>query len=192
MEHVLGVVLAGGRSRRMGTEKALVPFGGRPLAAWPIAALQAAGLPAVVVAKRELPELDVPTWIEPAQPTHPLLGIITALDRHQGPIVAVACDMPFLDAKAIRALATARGSVACAKDQPLASRWEPELLPELRQAVAASESMRALVARLQAIEVPLDAEVLRNLNRPEDLEALQPPTPPPPSSRSEPPPSSGR
>ena len=47
----LAVVLAGGLSRRMGRPKALVPLGGRPLIAWPLAAAQAAGLEAVVVAK---------------------------------------------------------------------------------------------------------------------------------------------
>ncbi|HYC24435.1 MAG TPA: NTP transferase domain-containing protein, partial [Roseiarcus sp.] len=35
-DSILGVVLAGGRSTRMGTEKALVEFGGKPLIAWMI------------------------------------------------------------------------------------------------------------------------------------------------------------
>ena len=53
----LAVVLAGGMSRRMGRPKALVPLGGRPLIAWPLAAAAEAGLEAVVVAK---PGLSAP------------------------------------------------------------------------------------------------------------------------------------
>ena len=74
-------VLAGGRGRRMGRPKALVELGGAPLIAHPLAAAAAAGLDAVVIAKAgtALPALDVPVWLEPDQPVHPLLGIVTAL-----------------------------------------------------------------------------------------------------------------
>ena len=76
-------VLAGGRSRRMGSPKALVELGGRPLLAWAVAAALDAGLEAVVVAKpgSELPPLDVPVWPEPEQPAHPLVGVVAALER---------------------------------------------------------------------------------------------------------------
>ena len=56
------VVLAGGLGSRIGGDKALVQLGGRPLITYPLAAAEAAGLDAVVVAKRttKLPALDVP------------------------------------------------------------------------------------------------------------------------------------
>ena len=49
---MIAAILAGGRSRRMGTDKALVEFRGEPLIARPIAAARAAGLEPVAVAKR--------------------------------------------------------------------------------------------------------------------------------------------
>ncbi len=67
----LAVVLAGGLSRRMGSPKATVLLGGRPLIAWSLAAAAEAGLEAVVVAKpgSSLPPLEVPVWDEPAAPS---------------------------------------------------------------------------------------------------------------------------
>jgi len=46
---VLGLVLAAGAATRFGSVKQLAPFRGRPLIEHPVAALQAAGLDAVVV-----------------------------------------------------------------------------------------------------------------------------------------------
>jgi molybdopterin-guanine dinucleotide biosynthesis protein A len=65
----------------MGAPKALAELGGAPLIARPLAAAAAAGLDAVVVAKEDtaLPVLAVPVWHEPAEPVHPLLGVVTAL-----------------------------------------------------------------------------------------------------------------
>ena len=107
-------VLAGGRSRRMGTAKALVPLGGRPLVLWVLDAAREAGLEAVVVAKAgsPLPAVPVPVWREPDAPVHPLAGVVAALERAPGrAVIAAACDMPWVTAGLLRALAAtpARG-----------------------------------------------------------------------------------
>ncbi len=96
-------VLAGGRGRRLGGAKPLATLAGAPLIARPLAAAAAAGLPAVVVVKpaTRLPALDVPVWEEPDEPVHPLLGIVTALER------AASVSTPDELAAAERALAPA-------------------------------------------------------------------------------------
>src|SRR3954469_1305574 len=110
-------VLAGGRSSRMGTPKALAPLGGAPLIARPLAAARAAGLPAVVVAKRAspLPALDVPVVVEPDEPTHPLCGVVAALEAGSAAVVAVvavACDQPWVTGEVLAALAARPEDVA--------------------------------------------------------------------------------
>lgn len=45
---IIGAVLAGGRGRRIGRDKATVDLNGRPLISYPIGALRAAGLEVVL------------------------------------------------------------------------------------------------------------------------------------------------
>ena len=110
----LVAILAGGQGRRMGGHKALADFHGEPLIARPLRAAADAGLDAVVVAKAAtaLPALDVPVWLEPDEPVHPLLGIVTALERAERPVVAVGCDMPFVSADLLAREAAMRATLA--------------------------------------------------------------------------------
>jgi molybdenum cofactor guanylyltransferase len=123
---VIGVVLAGGAARRMRGAKATALLDGRPLVAWVLDALAAAGIEQrVVMAKADtvLPELDVPVWIEPAEPRHPLAGIAHALARAPGEdLVSVPVDLPLVSPATLRALAAADGC-AMVRAQPLLARF---------------------------------------------------------------------
>jgi molybdenum cofactor guanylyltransferase len=172
-------VLAGGRGRRMGEPKALAELGGAPLIERPLAAAAAAGLEAVVVAKpgTELPALGVPVWREPADPVHPLLGIVTALERAGGPIVAVGCDQPWLTPALLVSLAAAPGAAAPSDGDtlvPLPARYPPEALPALRVALAAEAPLRGTLAALSPATVPLDdPRTVAGINTPEELAAAE-------------------
>jgi molybdopterin-guanine dinucleotide biosynthesis protein A len=156
VREVLGAVLAGGRGRRLGGAKPTVELGGRPLIAYPLAALAAAGLETVVVAKRSSPlppSSAVEILIEPDEPTHPLVGIVAAL-RHAGrPLVVLGCDFPFVPPALLRELAdAAEPLVVPAPDggpQPLVARWSPALLPRLEAALTREEPLRQTLAGLR-------------------------------------------
>jgi molybdenum cofactor guanylyltransferase len=186
MEPIVGAVLAGGASRRMGAPKATLELGGRPLLEYPLAAVQGAGLEPAVVAKRDspLPPLAVARWDEPAEPTHPLTGIVAALAAARGrPVLAVACDMPFVTAELLADLA-ARGGAdvvlpeAAERLHPLLARWDPALLPTLRDALGREAPLHQLAEELDARRIG-EAELRRfgdpgrllfNVNEPGDLE----------------------
>jgi molybdopterin-guanine dinucleotide biosynthesis protein A len=172
---VLVAVLAGGRGRRLGTPKPLAELGGRPLVEHPLAAAAAAGLRAVVVAKPGTPlPPGLTVWHEPEQPVHPLLGIVTALERADGPVIAVACDMPFVTPALLARLATGPEAavVAAGRLEPFPARYDPAWLPELREALAAEAPVRATLEALAPATIALDdAEPLRSVNTPEDLAA---------------------
>jgi molybdopterin-guanine dinucleotide biosynthesis protein A len=186
MEPIVGAVLAGGASRRMGAPKATLELGGRPLLEYPLAAVQGAGLEPAVVAKLDspLPPLAVARWGEPAEPIHPLTGIVAALAAARGrPVLAVACDMPFVTAELLADLAARDGAVvvlpeAAGRLHPLLARWDPALLPTLRDALAREAPLHQLAGAFDAQRVG-EAELRRfgdpkrllfNVNEPGDLE----------------------
>ncbi|WP_051324177.1 molybdenum cofactor guanylyltransferase [Candidatus Solirubrobacter pratensis] len=160
---MIAAILAGGRSRRMGTDKALVPFGDGPLIARPIAAARAAGLEPVVVAKREL-DVGVPVWLDRYDTSHPLAGLVTALEH--GPVVAVACDQPFVTPELLAALA-AHDGFAIAKGEPFPGRYEPSEI--LVQALREEAPMRATLAKLHAVELDVEPRLVTSLNTPEEV-----------------------
>lgn len=171
MDEIVVAILAGGRGTRLGGEKAMVELDGRPLVERPLQAARAAGLNAVVVAKRGTALPDVATWIEPDEPTHPLLGLVTALEH--GPVIAVACDQPWLTPALLRALADHDGPAIAVEREPFPGRYEPLQLPVLRDALAREASLRATLGRLQPAVLGWAREEVASVNTPAELEAAR-------------------
>jgi molybdopterin-guanine dinucleotide biosynthesis protein A len=173
----LVAVLAGGRGRRLGEPKPLADLGGEPLIARPLSAAAGAGLPAVVIAKAgtPLPALAVPVWREPDEPIHPLLGIVTALERADGPVVAVACDQPFVTDELLARLAAGPEAAVTVDGrlEPFPARYDLAALPALRAALAREASMRATLTELAPRAIAVDARLVASVNTPAELAAAR-------------------
>ena len=167
---MVGVVLAGGAAQRMGGEKATALLAGRPLVAWVLDALREAGFERrAVVAKRStrLPELDVPVWIEPDEPRHPLAGVAYALARAgEDAVVTVPVDLPLVPPALLRELAAAPGPAVVA-GQPLLARF-----PAGTKIVARGRATDAVAALGPTVLEPGAAPLL-NVNSAEDLEVAE-------------------
>ncbi len=99
-EAVSVVVLAGGKSSRMGTDKAFVPLLGRPLIEEVLARVAGLGVETLIVTNR--PEayraLGLPLIADVIPDQGALGGIYTAIHAAHSPYaLVVACDMPFLN-----------------------------------------------------------------------------------------------
>jgi molybdopterin-guanine dinucleotide biosynthesis protein A len=176
------IVLAGGRGLRIGGAKAAVLLAGRPLVSYVVEAARA-GNP-VVVAKADsvLPPLDCRVLIEPPEPTHPLLGIVTGLRALAGSAAVVcATDTPLVTGELLAWLASLDEPLAVVRVggrvQPLLGRYARSLLDSLEGELAAAPSLTRLVAQLGARIVEEDelrrfgdpARLLLNVNTPDDL-----------------------
>lgn len=178
----IAAILAGGRSTRMGRPKAAIKLANHALISYPIAAAQAAGLERVVVAKRgsELPTVYCPVVEEPDQPEHPLLGIVTALRHERGPVLALGCDMPFVDEKLLAWLASHLETTVPevgGRLQPLLARYGHEDLELLEAALERGDALGDAVLDLRP-KIVTEAELTRfgdperlsfNVNTPADL-----------------------
>lgn len=102
-----GVVLAGGRSMRMGRDKAALPIGGEPLIRRAVTRLRLAVPRVVVIGPRALQAYvpDVEVFADCVAGLGPLGGFITALGVVRTPwLFLVACDMPFVAPALVRAM----------------------------------------------------------------------------------------
>jgi molybdopterin-guanine dinucleotide biosynthesis protein A len=186
---IAGLALAGGRSSRFGSEKAVVEIGGRTMLARALDALRP-GCDALAVSARPgsgaaaiAEGLGLPVLADdPGHPEGPLAGIHAGLAWARGRgaerLLVAPCDTPYLPADyAARLLAPGGAAVAVAvaggEDQPLCSVWQVGLASEVAAAMQDGEhpSVGRLLRRLGATVVVFeDAATFRNLNRIEDLE----------------------
>lgn len=148
-EPVTGIVLAGGRSRRMGRDKAWVDLAGRPLIHWALDALREVTRRQVVVARDDEAQVDrlaglgVPLVVDRFESRGPLGGIHAGLGACSTDLaVVVACDMPLARPEFLTFLAMAVGEWEAAV--PFVG--ETGLLDPMRWSTARQAGLQPLVA----------------------------------------------
>jgi len=169
---ILGAILAGGHSRRFGSDKALALLAGVPLLDH-VRRRLAAQCETVVVVGRDWPGLiSVPD--RPAPGLGPLGALAGALHHaaHHAydAVLTSGCDLPDLPTDLRNILADGPAVIA---GQPLLGLWPVNLLDGLDRHLAATtdRSMRGWIAASGARTISLDRPVA-NINRPGDLSAL--------------------
>lgn len=100
-----GFILAGGRSRRMGRDKALISFEGTTLLARAFATVSAVAAKTTVIARTPDAYPGFPCIADLRPDCGPLAGIETALSAAKTDLVIIlACDMPFVTADFLKFL----------------------------------------------------------------------------------------
>ena len=185
---VLGLILAGGRGRRMGgVDKALLPLAGRPLLAHAMAALSPQ-VERLALSANGDPERFAAFGLEilpdplPDFPG-PLAGILAGLETLRGAdwLVSVPADAPFLPHDLVsRLLARQAESKAAAVYASSATRshratalWRADLAPALRDYLLAGERrvgwFLAQIGAVAAVWQEVSYDPFTNINTPDDL-----------------------
>jgi molybdopterin-guanine dinucleotide biosynthesis protein A len=172
---ILGAILAGGRSSRFGSDKALALFEGRALIDRVADALRPQ-LDAIVVIGRDYPGIaSAPD--RPAPDFGPLGGIAGAMHHAQrhgfDQVLSVPCDAPHLPGD-LRDRLAAGGSATFLGELPVVGWWPVTALPTLDSLLAGpgSRSVRALADRIGAVAITLPLPIA-NVNTPGDLDRLR-------------------
>ncbi|HEY8550784.1 MAG TPA: molybdenum cofactor guanylyltransferase [Vicinamibacterales bacterium] len=186
------IVLAGGRSSRMGRPKALLPFAGEPLLVHVVRTVRSVVDEVVVVASPDQQLPDVPALIvrDGVAFQGPVAGLTYGLEALSAKVAYVtSCDAVFLDPRVMRlVLARIEGHDAAVpvwngRLQPLHAAWRRTVLPHLGERLAAGDLRLTDVldaVRAQRIderevrEIDPEGWSFFNMNTPEDYErALQ-------------------
>jgi len=188
---VTGVLLAGGKSRRMGEDKRYLVVGEQTLLERGLGVLRSMFHEVLVVIAQDSAPLDIDARVvrDLVPDCGSLGGIYTGLTQATSPyIFAVACDMPFLN-QAVITHFTNRRDTADIVMARLATRLHPMhalygkgCLPAMEQMIVARQlkiqelvsdaSLRVqYVTEADLLSIDPSLRSFHNVNTPEDLEA---------------------
>jgi molybdopterin-guanine dinucleotide biosynthesis protein A len=185
---ISAVLLAGGKSRRMGQDKSTILFRHTPLWQIQLDLLRKLPLQELFISAQSDPPwrpADI-QFVADDQPSRgPLSGIAAALSRisNGGHLLALAIDMPFMTETYLRGLCEkverGRGVVPLIENraEPLAAIYPREAHHDVVDALSGSDfSLQSLVGKLIAAEKLQPIQVsetekafFRNMNEPGDL-----------------------
>ncbi len=190
-----GIVLCGGRSRRMGADKAALLVAGRPMLARVVDRLAEAVSPVLVVAAvgQQLPQLPLDVTVVRDQ--HPDRGPMEGLAAGLGALppevdmtFVASCDLPLLVPPFVRRMIELLGDADAAvpdvddRLHGLAAVYRRSALGQVRQMLAEDcLRLQSLFERVKTRRVAPDElrdvdprlQSLWNINTPEDLRAAQ-------------------
>lgn len=181
-------ILAGGQARRFGgRDKSRLVIDGRTIIVRQVDVLQRVASELFIVAPEaeRYRDLGLPVYPDVIPASGPLGGLATALERAHAPrVLVVACDLPFLDAALLTALADAArdGDGAWARSargiEPLVACYRRSARGAVRGAILAGRLALVdlgAVLRMRAVDVAGVASdrALENVNTPRDYDRLQ-------------------
>ena len=186
-----GAVLVGGKSRRMGSNKAFIEVEGRTIIERAIETLRDLFSPLILVASKEnildYQHLNVTVVADVYEGAGSLGGIYTALFHSPSPYCFVtACDMPYLDGEIItRMCASAGGHDAVIpfindRFHPLHALYSRRCMEPMEEMITAGDlTIGNLYPHISVRKLdeaffhgPSDLAFLSNLNTEEDLKEL--------------------
>jgi molybdopterin-guanine dinucleotide biosynthesis protein A len=179
---IFGLILSGGRSLRMGQDKGLIPYYGKPQREY-LHDLLSKMCDEVHLSCKSA--IDVPAELCPIEDRYelssPLNGILSAFSHNSEVAwLTLPVDMPLIDEDAIRLLINNRDRDKVAtcyvdsdgeKPEPLFALWESHAFPLLQSFHASGEfsPRKFLIDHAAKLLTPTTQKIYHNVNTPEEL-----------------------
>lgn len=184
-----GIILAGGKSQRMGQDKGLMILSNKPLISYAIEALKPLVTEILIVANSsDYDQFGYRVVNDLLPNSGPLGGLVTGLSHSKSERnMVLSCDTPFISSDLLSFLLTGvqRHEVVVplydGYVQPLAGLYDKSCLSQLRALVNSGQlKMRRAVQQLNCREVVIDESLdfyseslFKNINTPEALEEAE-------------------
>ena len=179
VKEISGIVLAGGKSRRMGTKKSELKLGGRTLLEIQVRKLQKLGVEDIMISGYDEPVGGTRALADIYPDKGPLGGVHACLLAAEKPACLVlSVDVPLIPEEVLETLVQAHeGGVTMlahdGKTEPLLAVYDADLAARAESLILSDiRAMRALAdsGPVRKVEYTGDLELLLNCNTPEDYE----------------------
>lgn len=187
-EQLTGIILSGGKSSRMGEEKGLVDFRGKPLIYYAIDVLKPIANPIIIGANQKLEtyrKLGHRIVTDEIKGVGPIGGLLSTLrysssDKN----FVISCDMPFLNADLMNYLRKYMHNYDAViathdddKIEPMCGIYSKKNIPEIETAIEKGQyKLLDLFNKVRFKAIKIDAslpfysdQLFYNVNRPEDI-----------------------
>ena len=182
---ITGIILAGGQSKRMGTEKGLVPFLGKPMIEHVLEAIRPLCKHIFISSNSKVfTYLELPVIKDNLTDFGPSAGILEGLKSSTDPQnIVIPCDMPLVSTSFLRRLVScSKGSEITVtevygKVQPLCGIYRKSILPQLESLMESGEkTMTSLLDNFKTNYVRESefpeydlGTIFQNFNSPEEI-----------------------
>lgn len=179
MMAVSGIILAGGKSSRMGEDKGLMDYHGKRMVEHVLEAVTQVADDVVIISNQEGYEgFGYPVLRDEIKESGPLAGIVTGLKAVENEsAIVVACDVPHVTAEILKKLAETDGDIViCRHDagvEPLVGCYGVQAAPILETAL--KNGTRKVTDAFEFVEVGYlelskeEVSLVRNVNSKEDM-----------------------
>jgi molybdopterin-guanine dinucleotide biosynthesis protein A len=180
---VTGIILAGGKSSRMGFDKGMADFNGRSMVTWVIDTLQVVCTHIIIISNAEAyQQLGFPVYADIHKGSGPLGGIQTGLTYSTTEYnLIMACDMPYVKPELLvqlLAFADTYKIVVPYVDgqfEPLCGFYHKHTLPKMEELLQQNiRKMQQVIRQFPYKEIKIEgsnpaSQMFANINTPKEL-----------------------
>jgi molybdopterin-guanine dinucleotide biosynthesis protein A len=183
------IILAGGKSSRMGSDKGLVLLNGKPMISYIIEILKKMQIPIIIISNNDVyKQFGLPVFTDVIKEKGPLGGIYTGLINSETESnIIVSCDVPFLSDRILGLLINKDNDYPISvvqsngKTHPLIGVYSKKIVKKLFDTILMEKlKVRSFIEEFPLNIIELDKQEIleyeneiRNINTKEELKIIE-------------------